>query len=185
MSKNIDVDTLNHFIAALARPVILLKLEYDSTTIGINSTLSTISFDSVDYLGVGNLGSLSTIEENSELSAAGIQATLSGVDPANISIALSEYYQGNLATIYLGGLEEDCRTLVGDPMILFEGRMDNQVINLGESASITLRIENLQADWNRANVKRYNNETQQKLYPGDRFLEFAEQSVEKKIFWGK
>jgi hypothetical protein len=41
------------------------------------------------------------------------------------------------------------------------------------------------AAWDRAQGLRYNNATQQSLYPGDRGLEYVEQSTDKQIYWGQ
>ena len=47
-----------------------------------------------------------------------------------------------------------------------------------------LTVESRFAAWDRPLVRRYNNADQQTRYPGDKGLEFVEQTAEKQIVWG-
>lgn len=183
MSRDLTTAVKNESLASTNRPVYLAKFEYASGTVYANSTNRTITWNGNDYLGVGNYGSLSQIDEDSELRAAGVSAVLSGIPAANISIAFNEHFQGRTATIYMGYLDTDY-ALIADPFIIFRGRMDTQKISVGEVAQIVLNIENRFVDWDRPRVSRYNNESQQSRYPGDKFFEFVEQTTDKAIFWG-
>ena len=57
-------------------------------------------------------------------------------------------------------------------------------ITLGQQGTIEVVCRSRLADWDNPRVRRYNNQTQQALYPGDLGLEFVEQATEKEIFWG-
>jgi hypothetical protein len=63
--------------------------------------------------------------------------------------------------------------------------MDSMGAEIGKQVSISLSIVNRLADWERSRNGRYTNEEQQKLYSGDKGLEFMVQAVEKEIFWGR
>jgi hypothetical protein len=183
MSRDITSAVKDEAEATSNRPVYLVKLEYDSADVLVNSTNRSIIFDGDTYLGVGNFGQISAADEDSELRAQGIEAALSGVDGANISIALDEDYQGRDATIWLGFLDSSYE-IIADPFIIFKGRMDTQKISVGAVAQIILSIENRFVDWDRPRVTRYNNEGQHATYTDDAGLEFVEQTTEKVIFWG-
>jgi hypothetical protein len=186
MPRDIPLAVQTQISSTNVIPIGFAKLQFDTFTLYVCTADRTITFDGNDYLGVGNFGGVSsTIEETSELSANGMALVLSGVDPTQLAIALGENYQGRPATIYLGFLDDTSYQLVADPIIIFKGRMDTMEIKTGEMATITLRIENRLADWDRPKVLRYNNQTQQTLYQGDKGLEFVEQATEKEIFWGR
>ena len=109
--------------------------------------------------------------------------TLSGVSSANISIALNEKYQGRKAIVYKGYLDIGLQ-LLDDPILVFQGTMDTQEIEIGRVGSIKLSIVNRIADWEKNRTRRHNNDDQQDEFPGDKGMEFVERSVEKQIFWG-
>lgn len=186
MTRGISANINTEAQASTNRPVLLVKLEYDSGDVLVNSTTRSIVFNAQTYLGIGNFGNISQIDEDTELRAMGIELTLSGVQASLISQALTEDYQGRDATIWLGYVDSNLDLVDGDsgPFIIFKGRMDTQKINVGGEAKIILSVESRFVDWNRPRVSRYNNETQQLLFPGDKGLEFAEQTTEKTLFWG-
>jgi hypothetical protein len=76
-------------------------------------------------------------------------------------------------------------TLIADPMLVFQGLIDQMSITMGETATISLTAENRLIRWERPNVRRWTNEDQQKAFPGDKGLEFVAQTAEKEILWGR
>ncbi len=71
--------------AAVARPVLLVELDIPTGFVRVNSTDRSKFFDSHgpsplnEILGVGRLGSISTMGETSDLQARGVDLTLSGI----------------------------------------------------------------------------------------------------------
>jgi hypothetical protein len=61
--------------------------------------------------------------------------------------------------------------------------MDQMSIDLGETAAVTVRLENRMADWERPRVRRYTDEDQQRAYPGDLGFQFLTATVDKDIVW--
>lgn len=183
MARDITTAVKNHVAGSQVRgAVTLVRLAYDSGTTLLNSSDRDIVYDSETYLGVGDHGSVTAIEESSQLQANGISLTLSGIDTTLISDALNEDYQGRDARVYMCFFDSDW-SLIADPLLIFRGRMDTQDISLGQNASISLTIESRLIDWERPRVRRYNNEDQQNAYSGDKGLEFVAQMVEKEIIW--
>lgn len=165
-------------------PVLFLDLGFDSGAVRVHSWLGNITWGGNTYTGVGMLGQVNTIEEDSELARTPLSLTLSGIPTSMISVLLNDHYQGRTATLYLGYLGTDTLQLVDDPFILYRGRMDTPEIDQGETLTITLSVESRFAAWDRPQVRRYNNADQQSRYPGDLGLGFVEQSTEKQIAWG-
>lgn len=137
------------------------------------------------YKGIGGFGRISAIEEKAELGATIVELSISGIEnnSNNVNIVLTENYRNRPATIYLVFIDSDGE-IVPDPTILFRGFMDNALITQGKELSVTVRVNSIMADWDRAKVSRYTNEEQQDRFPADRGLEFVPQMVEKEIKWG-
>jgi len=184
MTRNISTINKDATNADVVRPIWFAELLYDSGTVRAHNGVGTIVWGGNTFLGVGNFGNISDIDEDTELSISKVSLTLSGVDSNNISIALNEKYQGRVAIIYKGYLDENLR-LKDDPTLQFRGKIDTQSIELGKQGIITVSIINRLADWEKTRTRRYNNDDQQNEFPGDKGMEFVPRSVEKQIFWGK
>lgn len=183
MTREIDAAAITASLAQNVFTLVMGYLDFDPDPIYFHTGVGTLTWDGNDYLGVGGFGKISNIQEDLDTGSHGMTLALSGVDTDNISIALNTYYQGRLAIIYLAFLNEDFQLAI-DPMILFQGRMDNMVFDIGKEAEIQLNVESPEADWDKPAVSRYNNADQQARFPGDKGLEFVEQSVRKEITWG-
>ena len=183
MVKTLTTNNSNVLNDDVLRPCYFLKLEFPTSTVYLNSTDRNITWGGNEYLGSGNIGSISDIEETSELQANGIKFTLTGIPSTYISVALTQEYQGSPATQYLGFLNSNY-TLVDDPFIIFVGKVDTMAISLSDTATIELDIENRLVDWERPRISRFTNEEQQNLFSGDKGLEFVDSVAEKELFWG-
>ena len=136
--------------------------------------------DGTTWVGLGQLLSISSIEETSEMSVKGASITLSGIPSNLIALALTEPYQGREARIYFGINGEDVFNE------LFSGYMDQMNIEEGvETATIELAVENRLIDLERARVARFTSGYQKSVYPNDDGLNFLEDLQDKKIPWGR
>lgn len=170
--------------AAANHPIVFVKLEFDSGNVNLHSGHGTISFGGDSYTGAGRLGTITGIEENSELARTPITLTLSGLPTDLLAALLSEHYQGRMATVYHGYLSMTTYQLVGEPVILYRGLMDSPTTEQGETLTISLGVESRFAQWDRAKERRYSNEDQRSRFPSDTFFQHMEQGVEKQIVWG-
>ena len=194
MSREITSAAQGASQAEVARPVLLAELDFPSGFVRVNSTDRGIFFDSQgasplnEFLGVGRLGSISTVGETSSLQARGVELALSGIPSAHISAAF-ESAQGRPGRIWIGFLD-DSYALVVEPVLVFSGLIDNSSIDIGETATVTVTVESRLIAWERAKIRRYTNEDQQQRFSGesptitDKFLEFVNQTVDKEILWG-
>jgi len=184
MTKTLSANNSAVLNDDVIRPVYFIKLEFPSGTVYLNSSDRTITVSSQDYTGAGNIGSLTNIEETSELEANGLKLTLTGIPSTYISVALTTEYQGSTATVSIGFFNSSY-ALVDTPFTVFTGKVDMMSISLDDTmATIQLDIENRLVDWERPRISRYTNEEQQNLYTGDKGLEFVDNVAEKELFWG-
>ena len=163
--------------------VMLCELDFSSGFVRLNSAGTDLAWNSYTWLGIGRLGSVEAIQEGDDLEARGVALTLSGIPSALLTPALTENYQGRSAKLWLAPLDSG-HAVLADPVLVFSGRMDNMIVSLGETGTITLNCESRLADWSRPRVRRYNDADQQAEYAGDKGFAFVEQMVDRQIVWG-
>jgi len=183
MVKTLSTNNSNVLNDNVVRPIYFLKFEFPSGNVYLNSSDRNITWGGNSYIGAGSIGTVSDIEETSELQAQGIKLTLTGIPSTYVSIALTSEYQGSATTEYLGFFNENYG-LVDDPFVIFVGKVDTMAISLSDTATIEVDIENRLVDWERPRISRFTNEEQQNLYSGDKGLEFVDSVAEKELFWG-
>lgn len=183
--RNTSTEISTALTASNVPMLVLVEMEFLSGTIRCCNAAYNFFWGGYEWFGVGQLGSIGAIQEGQELQMYGCTLTLSGLDPSLVSLAMeSEEFQGRTATVWLAPLDEEYKVIT-DPIITFQGRMDVMPIRLGKTADISLNIESKLVDWERARVRRYNNEDQVSEYPSDKGLEFVVQMVEKELVWGR
>lgn len=131
------------------------------------------------YVGVGDLLSVSGIEEAAELKADGMTLDLSGVPESLLIKALTHEYSGRDAKVYFG--------IVGNTNLveIFTGYMDTMKIKDNFNSSvISLTIENRLIDLERTNPYRYTQESHASIYANDTFFSYVQDLQDKQVEWG-
>lgn len=164
--------------------LLLVELDFASGALRLNNSAVNVPWNGHTWLGTGELGTVETVTEHSDLQMDGIVMQLSGIPPDMLSRVLGEHYQGRAATVWFAPMNADYIVLA-DPAEIFQGRMDACNIAMGETGVVNLTAESLIVDWERARVRRYTHEDQLAEYPGDKGLEFVPQMVEKTLVWGR
>ena len=187
MTRGLDAAQKTAVAAETVIPIYLAELDFASGFVRVTTAPFSITFESNTYLGVGDVGGISKIEETIEGRAHRVTLTLVGVKNSYISIALDEDYQGRDAKIWKAYLDTSY-AIISAPIAAFWGIMDVMVIKRGpETAQIDLQIVSRFAKWERApDSPRWSNEDHQKRFPGDKFFEFMPQiTAGKEVIWGK
>jgi hypothetical protein len=181
--RGLTNDMVTEVSASQLSPILLASLSF-ATPVHIWTGYGTITVGSTAYLGIGTLGSISPIEETTDLAARGISMQLSGVPTAMLAVALTENYQGRECSVLFGALQSS-GALVSSPVTIFSGRMDVMSINDdGQNATIGMSAENKLVDFRRPREVRYTDQEQKNLFPSDKGLEFVTAIQEKQIYWG-
>jgi len=190
MSRALSAEMLAVATADVVRPIYLVKAEFDSTppedrNLYLWSGFGNLTFNGKNYLGVGNLLSISAVDESTDLTATGASIVLSGIQSPLLAIARDEDYQGRPITIYLGALD-DTGDLIASPTVLFSGIMDVMTISeAGETSTISVTAENKLIAFDRSYVRRYTAEDQKIDYPNDMGFEFVAKIADQEIIWGR
>ena len=185
MSRTLSTAMQAVATAELVRPIYLVDLEFASGSIYLWSGLGDLSFNSNTYIGAGDLLSIGSVQESTELTATGAQITLGGIKQSLLTLARDEPYQGRPLTIRLGAFDEN-GDLIASPVIVFSGFMDVMTISdSGETSTISLSAENKLIVFQKTAVRRYTAEDQKIEHPNDEGFEFVAKIQEKEIVWGR
>jgi hypothetical protein len=181
--RTISADMVAEVTTAQLSPILMAQLDF-STPLYLWTGYGTLTYNGIGYLGLGTLGTISPVQETTDLSARGITMQLSGVPTAMVYDALTEDYQGRTCSVMFGALSPTAG-LIASPITVFSGRMDvMQISDDGQSSLITMSAENKLIDFKRTREIRYTDEEQQAIYSGDLGLEFVNAIQEKTIYWG-
>ena len=186
MSRGLSSAVLSALSASTVRLVTFAKLSFDSGTMYVHDGLGTYTWGSQNWLGLGDFGGISTVEEGAEVSPYSLNLTLSGLDSSLISETLGENYYMREVDIYLGLLDGD-DALIDTPTKIWSGFMDVMSLSAGASGgdSITLTAESEMSKFDRSANLRYTDTMLKKRNSSDKFFEFLKDIEGVKIMWGK
>lgn len=165
--------------------VTFAKLEFPSGTLYLHNSIGTYTWGGNDWLGTGDLGEISQIEEGAQISPYKLTLTLSGLDATISGAALTEDYYLQPVTVYLGALNADDE-LIADPTVVWEGAMDQMEISVGAEGgdAIVLTAESELARFDKASNLKYTDAQLQSQFSGDLAFEFMADIEGAKIRWG-
>lgn len=209
MSRTLDSSIISALSSGDIEPFFAFKMEFDSTTLLLYTGLGTITIGSDTYTGVGSLLSFTNVEESADIGAKSVTITLSGIPSTNLSLALSEPYQGREVTILFGIRNANVVYLIdenGDFILteqgglidvtdssepnasstLFVGYIDQMDITEGpETSSISVVLESKLLELERTRVLRYTSAIQKALYTGDKGFDFVDELQGQTFNWGR
>ena len=165
--------------------VTFAKLEFPSGTVYLHNSLGSYTWGGQEWLGVGDLGSISQVEEGLDVSPYAITLTLSGLDATISGAALTEDYYLHGVTVYLGVLNTD-DVLIDTPTQIWAGFMDQMNMTVGADGgdAIQLVAESELSRFNKSLNLMYTNTAQQERSTGDLFFNFLHRIEGAKINWG-
>jgi len=175
---------MDYSASGLVREIFFVHLAFDVDPLFVNTSPVKINYDGHDWMGAGLLGEIGAPSQNINMDAAGLFVRLSGVPVDRLTEARAEKYRNREAYVYYANLDESWE-IVGTPLLVFSGTMDEVGIEAGGStASIAVQLKSDLAEWARAKNLKYTNEQQQRDYPGDKGLEFVAIQKDNPLNWG-
>jgi len=160
------------------------EMDFPSGFTRVNTSPYTIQINANNFMGVGNLGSIGAVEEEATLTAKGITMSLSGIDPALVSTALTENPRGRPCKLWVCLFNNADHTLINVPYPVGTWRMDTLSVSVGDKAVLTLAAESPLSDWSRSRSRYYTDGDQLSRHPTDLFFEFLAVNIDKEIRWG-
>jgi hypothetical protein len=185
MSRGFPSAVLDALSAQHVALVTFAKLEFPSGTLYLHNSIGTYTWGGEDWLGTGDLGEISQIEEGSDISPYKITLTLSGLDPTISGAALTEDYYLQPVTVYLGALDSS-DDLIADPTVIWEGAMDQMIVSVAASGgdSISLTAESELARFTNASNLKYTDVQLQSDFSGDLGFSLLADIEGAKLRWG-
>ena len=168
-------------------PVFLVDIEFSSrvylTTAPFDLT-SSVSGSSQTYLSNGHLRSITGANETNRPTKNTLSFSLSAVDQTYVSVALNENIINKNVYIYKGFLDSSL-SLISDPFLSFFGTIDEYAIKDNTStATIVLNVTSHWGNFNKINGRTTTDNSQQRIFSGDKGMEFSALTV-KDIKWGR
>lgn len=161
----------------------LVELGFDSGTVRLTNAGCSMLWDGETWLGAGQLTDLEPVAETATPQAAALNLRFSGIEATWRDVVVSEPFFGRPAKIWLALLNDEME-IDEDPVLIFEGRIDEPTLTIGDEISIQLSLENRFGDWNRPRLALWSDADQQLRFPGDRFFEQATAMENTSIVWG-
>ena len=167
------------------KPFHLVKLSFDDVSYFLSDAYIPVTYDANTYTPTGSFLAFSDIVETNESNIETISISLSGVDTTYINLFLEGGYLDRTVEIYKAFLDSN-DALVSDPLLIFNGRLNNPVIKEDVDAgtsTIAVQASSLFVDFDRINTRFTNNESQQSFFAGDTGFRYSSVVV-KELNWG-
>jgi hypothetical protein len=184
MARDLTAGVITQLQAASVEVGVLFEGEFASGWVRLWSGVGTLSWDGKSWSGVGTLLGISGIDETNEIRASGLTVSLSGVPSDLLSAALGDARSGKTGRVYLAFFSGG--SIVADPILQFEGRLDVPAIEDGpDTATISISYESELIDLERARERRYTPEDQAIDFPGDLGFDYVAALQDAQITWGR
>ena len=151
--------------------VYFVHLDIENANVYVNSSNQSLYWNSQEWLGVGQLGGMSNISEDTEMSASQMSLVINDVPLNAIDDLDDKIYQERPVNVYEADLDDNYQVV--SSVLVWAGEMDTAEIETGDTGKITMNCESLLARWNSSEPRRMNDQTQQRLYPGSRGLQYV------------
>lgn len=185
MTRDLTAGMADGISAPVVVPILLFEGEFRTTTRRYWTGVGTLNWNSVDWLGVGDLITMEAFQETDDGSANGVKITVNGATEAAPAEVLQEAQNYKPGLVRLALLDES-GAIVPDPKILFRGRLDTWDIDDSDPTKpvLVLSYEHEEIDLERPRLVQYTDADQQRLYPGDTGLRFISGLTGVQIDWG-
>ena len=134
------------------------------------------------YLGLGNLGSISSAKQDGGTSPQDINLSLSLMDSSMLAMALNEQMVNSPVEVMMGVFADDGTIEAVD--ILFAGSITGVSAVVGDENQVTYTCSSELYEWDRVPPNRYTDESHSQRNGGDRFFRYTAQIAERSIGWG-
>ncbi len=181
--RSVDPAITAATVSPTIKGIYFVLLCFDTQSVAWHSGFGNIILDGITYLGLGHLGSIGQIHEETGIKSSGVSVGVSGIKQEVVGMLLGQAYLNRKAYIYFVPVDDSNRPIVASPYLLFRGTMDSIDGQMGAGAGFTVTLKSRLADWERPRKCLYTDVEQQRLYPEDLGMEFIAQLSQKKIIW--
>lgn len=185
MSRNLTSAMVTAVTADRVSPVAFVEAEFASGIVRMWSGVGAVTWNGLEWLGVGSLGTISSMPEVSEVQAQSVTLSLSGIPNDLLGDVLHEIRQGRPCRIWIGMLD-DTDTIIIDPYCVLAGRIDVGAIEeRPETSTASITVENQLVDMQRVRDRRYTDQDQQFFFAGDKGFNYVTAIQTWNGIWGR
>jgi hypothetical protein len=161
----------------------LVEVTLGTTVYRFTNASFNVTYNSNNYLPLGDFLGFTDVEETSDMSIASVTVTLSGIDPLTVAQWLVDDYIDKPVRIYRVYFSDDWG-LIGDPLMLFDGRIDSPMVqDTGNTVTVGCKAASQWTDFNRRNGRFTSDDLQRAIFPNDKGFEYS--AVDKpNLKWG-
>jgi hypothetical protein len=161
MPRTLTSAMITALTAPVVRLAVLASLQFADNLVNVWSGLGPMTWNSLTFQGVGTLGTISAMSEDSDVSAKNVTISLSGIPSNMMNEVLNEVRVLQTANIWLA-LYDSSGNLIANPVLSYQGKMDAPEINDdGQTCTCSISLEDVLVDLNREVWRRYSDEDQQ------------------------
>lgn len=187
MARDLTAGAQTEVAAPRLRPVIFYQGEFGagspSEYLRLWSGVGDKAWNSLTWLGAGNLLGMSEIKETAGVVAEGLTLSLSGMPSSLIALVHLSARHGLPGKVWIGFLDA-AGAVIADPYQAFQGRLDvPDIVDSGEACTISITYESRLVDLLRPRIWRWTHESQVALYPDDRGFEYVPSLQLQEIEW--
>ena len=179
MSRTINSATSTASKSQQINLCVLGEFRFKDETFYLNTSPIQITYNGNSYFGVGSLGSIEVIRETDEIEVTNIKLSLNGAN-STIREYVSKLEYANRRCILYAVLLNSLDVVIGTPVVIYDGLMDNMSMSLGQDSTIQLIVTNHVADWNRTRNGRYTSAEQKLIDNTDTGLDHLEDAILKR-----
>lgn len=184
MSRNLTSQVVAAMQAQNVRPVIFVQAQFTGGTIYVWNGISSITWNSQTWQGLGKLGKISPIAETVTGQARGVTFELSGIPSDLLSYVLTQVRTQYPAYVWVGYFDAS-GNVIANPELRFSGRIDTaKILESGDNSVIQITVESKLIDLGRARERHYTHQDQQIDYPGDLGFVYVNGIQELSLIWG-
>lgn len=170
------------------RYALLIEAEFSGGTLRLTTHNRDVVWNSNTYVGAGQMLSMTAVRETTEITAAGLDLTLSGIPSSLTDQIMDEIEYGTRVNIYMALFDNDwaliTNTSPANPYKLYTGYIDIPIMEWGaEEIIITLKTENPLIILDQPLNRKYTSQDQALDYPNDRGFEFVTRLQKANIRW--
>ncbi len=168
--------------AETVRLIMAVEIEWPNEMTRAHTGIGDLHLNEELFKGVGNIGSISSIEQKSGDSPSRLQLGLSSFDDSVRGEVLRAQYHGRAVTVWMVALNEHYQPEASQ--VIWKGSIVDATVSIGESNQLEVVVSNRMEDWDKKRPDRFTDESQQARHTGDRLFRYITIMTEWPIYWG-
>lgn len=161
--------------------VMLIEMQLDET-VYLSSAGVDFEYDGITWMGAAKVGEVSAVRDSAGERQA-LTFTLSSVPYDLLAISVGQKVRGKRVKIYEAILDPDTYAVIDAPLV-WSGRLDQMSISEGvNDGSISVTAEHAGTAFARTKPLRYTDGDQERLFPGDKSMQFVVSQANHKDVW--